>query len=131
MTVYIPNRSKHDLDLINKYGAPVLVFTKNLFPDNIDADIKEETQRAATVLVNFDPARDYLCLTGSPLFISICIQILVQLDKCPIRLLRYDHIEDGYYPVTLPTREETFHVKGPKETVRGDKSPYPRTRSVG
>lgn len=101
-TVYVTqNEKRFDLSDLDRFGVPQHVFTREIYPDTADEQIPEAMKRAYNVLKNFVPANDFICLVGSPLYQAMCMYVLGDLGKLPVRLLRFDRQENRYYPIKL------------------------------
>lgn len=97
-----------DITDAQRYGDLVVVFGsqmgEDIYPDDADEKMPTMQRHAWDILASFDPDKDFLALTGSPLLIALCVWALVGCDK--VRLLRYDRLEHMYYQVTMTDIEE-------------------------
>jgi hypothetical protein len=101
-TVWVVQDSgRLDLSDASRYGALRTIFTGELFPDNADERAAKAMEHAYHTLRQFQPEIDYLCLVGSPLYTAMCAYVLGDLAMAPLRLLRFDRIEQRYYEVSL------------------------------
>lgn len=98
---FTQNDGRHDLSDANRFGSPVFIFSKDIYPDDAKDRMPEVMQRAYNTLHDFNPAQDFLCLVGSPVYVAICSYILGDAGKHPVRLLRFDRLEGRYYPIDI------------------------------
>ncbi len=92
---------RFDLADTRRFGSPVHVFDRELYPDNANEKVPGAMRRAYQVLDDFHPDDDFLCLVGSPVYTAICAYVLGDLAKNPVRMLRFDRLEGGYYEIAL------------------------------
>ncbi len=92
---------RHSLTDARRFGDIVVVYRKDLFPDNANEQVPAALKRAYEMLDDFDPDNDFFCIVGSPLYTGLCSYVLGDLGKAPVTYLRWDRLERAYYPVKL------------------------------
>jgi hypothetical protein len=97
----VQDDGRYDLSDARRFGELVVLFKKDLYPDDANDGASDAMRRAYDTLHDFDPEADYLCLIGSPLYVAMCSYALGDLGKQPVRLLRYDRLESCYYEIKL------------------------------
>lgn len=102
-TVYIVQSTDSGLGryrAAKQYGELVPLMQRDAFPDNADERIGQMREIMKAILGNFNPAKDYVLLTGDPLAIAMCI-LTLSLSVLTIPCLKWDRDEQAYYPVTI------------------------------
>jgi hypothetical protein len=97
----IHDDGKRDLSDLKRFGEPVTIFTRDLYPDDVDDQISNARAHAITALAGFNPRGDFLCLLGSPLYIALCCLVLGSRQAGSVQVLRFDRREQAYYAVQL------------------------------
>ena len=62
---------------------------------------KEAIAKMRVKLHSYDPAMDYLLLTGDPIWIGICMTILFGGNTTTIMCLKWDKQTKQYLPITI------------------------------
>ncbi len=95
-----------DITDASRFGTLVVVFhpedsklRHESFADNVDERLPGILAHAARTLKDFNPDTDFLALSGAQFFVAVCMWVLGVEHQ--IKVLRYDRVEKGYYPVTL------------------------------
>jgi hypothetical protein len=83
-----------------RYGTLVYLMERDAFPDNAEERIDHMHHTMHAALFNFNPARDWILLTGDPVAIAMCILVLSQWTL-HIPCLKWDRQEQEYYAVTI------------------------------
>jgi hypothetical protein len=101
MTVYITNEiRRRDVSEALEFGSLQVV---------IPADMQvtaNEDKRERVVMMIEDALEtfsdnDYLLLSGDPVSIGICFTVAALNNKGKVRALKWDRIEEKYYPVSI------------------------------
>jgi hypothetical protein len=91
---------RFDLSDARRYGEVVTIFRKDLYADDAADEMPGVMQRAYDALADFK-SDDYLCLVGSPVYTAVCSYVLGDKGITPVRLLRFDRVEQAYYPIAI------------------------------
>jgi hypothetical protein len=99
------NAASKDLSDAQRFGEIVLVSRKHVYPQDVNDDgrivgqIFSDLEDAAN---RFNPRLDYLLPIGDMVQVLQFVALVVSMQKeLPIRTLRYDKHENGYYVVKL------------------------------
>lgn len=105
---FVPNLDRnHNLEGAYRYGEIRIIHKTDMFPDEVDDKLKSFIQATHDALLDFDPINDYICLSGSPFHIAMCMLELGRMfPNTRIRTLRYDRMERGYYFLPMSPIEE-------------------------
>lgn len=102
-TVYVVQSTDEGLGRYRaamRYGNLVPIVQRDAFPDNAEERIDQMREIMKTILSEFNPAKDYVLLTGDPLAIAMCI-LTLSCSTLTIPCLKWDRDEQSYYPVTV------------------------------
>lgn len=103
-TVYIVQSTDEQMKryrAAEHYGDLVpIIQSRDAFPDDADHRIGQWREVMKTILGAFNPAKDYVLLTGDPLAIALCILVL-SISTLTIPCLKWDRDEQAYYPVVV------------------------------
>lgn len=98
----VHNAQRFDVSDTHRFGRPVVLFTKDVYPDTSDAvGMIHIMAYVRDALKDFDPDRDSLCLIGSPVYTAVCVFVLAQQGVRRVRLLRFDRRASSYYPIDI------------------------------
>lgn len=90
--VFIAERNpRYDIRAATRYGDVVAITEDRLNPFNT-VDFVEQVRNG---LSNFDPDRDYFCMTGQSLTISMALSVLIEMYG-HARLLLFDARNSTY-----------------------------------
>ncbi len=103
-TVYvIQNDNQKDFQAATRYGKLEILTHKGLFPDSAPFRVAEFKERAAVILKDFHPYRDFILLNGSPVYLIMVGMILRKKGFNEFKCLMYDREEKDYYEVKVET----------------------------
>ena len=97
----VHNDGRFDVNDVHRYGQPVVIFRRDFFPDEVDDKIDGVLTHAREMLADYDPVHDYICLVGSPFYVSVCMYLLGLRGLTPIQVLRYDRTATAYYAIEV------------------------------
>ena len=110
--------AQHDSRGVNltgasRFGEIYVLFKDDVYPDTVDEAMPGVLRRATEELRDFNPAQDFLCLSGAPLHLAMCATVLGRLfPEDGVNVLRWDRVEGAYYPIRLmPAIEETIDAE--------------------
>ncbi len=98
--VFCPHRVTLDINDLNRYGEISYVFTRSIFPDEVDEVMSsiDSTIRAHLSREGFDANRDFFAMIGDPLLMASVVSIATTLNPAgPLRLLKFDKFYKRYY----------------------------------
>ena len=100
-----------DFGAASPYGEAVLLSFRSVYPDEL-WKIPETTDVLRHKLAAFNPALDYLLLSGDPAIIAMCSAIIARSrPQSVINLLKWDRENKAYYVVPcwpdVSTRERS------------------------
>lgn len=113
MTVYIPHPIAALMAGVHQYGRIESINYRYVYPD----DIKDQSmpygfmQHIYRAVKDFDPQQDYLLLAGDVLQVAVLVAELLDVHGA-IRVLRYDRVGDGYFPVWIGDRKDDAGTEG-------------------
>lgn len=103
MTVWVVHPVRESLDAALQYGALRYINGRYVNADELAGDgrlplgFRDNLYAAAQA---FDPEDDYLLIAGDHLqLIQATYELVIRYDQ--FRVLRYDRIAQGYFPVTI------------------------------
>jgi hypothetical protein len=100
--VFVPHHDgRLNLSDAQRFGTLEILFLRDFYPDTANAEMPEIMKRAYDVLRPFNPVNDFVCLVGAPPYIGVCLYVLGDCAKAPVRMLRFDKLERKYYPIDI------------------------------
>ena len=101
MTVYITNEiRRRDVSEAFEFGPLQVVI-----PSDMQVTANEDKQKRVVMMIedaleDFND-NDYLLLSGDPVCIGICFTVAALNNKGKVKALKWDRIEEKYYPVIV------------------------------
>lgn len=101
-SVFIPNSTVHASKL-ESWGRVVPIFKSYIYPDETD-NMFAYAEKAYEALQGFNPADDFIGLTGDPGLCSLIVAIVVRSQMPKFNVLKYDQKLNAFYKLTIDTR---------------------------
>lgn len=108
-TVYVTQETEYDFLPAEAFGEIKFITSHDI--NNVRGSLHNEEliRRIRMRLHAFDPARDFVVITGSPYVAAVVFLILGNRGITEVNLLRWSNRDRVYIPLTVklpPTREE-------------------------
>ncbi len=103
--VWITQRTKHDYAPALRFGEPVVLFGRGVFPDELAQRVPAMTEILQRRLMEFSPLTDYILPDGDYFCLAHVVAWLVEQRFSPLRFLKWDREHQSYYPISLTDRE--------------------------
>lgn len=104
--VYAVHKVREDLSQAENFGELIYINRRYVFGDEIEQTLPRTfLQRLAHAAAQFRPADDFLLIAGDHLQLMVMCSMLSGLHR-QFRVLRYDRIAKGYFPVLLDARPD-------------------------
>ena len=96
----VQDNGRYSFRKAERFGELVPLIERDVFPDDAQERVLVIRNIMKTKLQNFNPAKDFLLLTGDPVAISIAVLVL-SCFTLNFSCLKYDREGRDYYPVEL------------------------------
>lgn len=101
MTVYITNEiRRRDVSEAFEFGPLQVVI-----PSEMQVTANEDKKERVVMMIEDALAafndKDYLLLSGDPVCIGICFTVAALNNKGKVNVLKWDRIEERYFPVSV------------------------------
>ncbi len=101
MTVYITNEiRRRDVSEAFEFGSLQVVIPSDM-QVTANEDKKERVVMMIEDALETFSDNDYLLLSGDPVCIGICFTVAALNNKGKVKALKWDRIEEKYYPVSV------------------------------
>ena len=99
--VFVIQRTDHDLSQLSEWGTIKILFGRGFFPD----DISERQEKMRLImdrhLGDFKTDFDFVVPVGDLILVAVVTEYLVSNEKSPFRMLKFDKLHKGYYPIDI------------------------------
>jgi hypothetical protein len=84
-----------------RFGELACLIQRDVFPDDVEERVDTIRGIMTAMLERFEPAKDFLLLTGDPVAIVLAVMVLLCQGIVTIRCLKWDRENQDYYEVEL------------------------------
>jgi hypothetical protein len=84
----------------SRFGELIPLVGRDVYPDDADERVHAIRIIMKSKLAEFNPAKDFLLLTGDPVAIVMAVLTLA-VQTLTIRCLKWDNEHKGYFPVEV------------------------------